>query len=612
MSRLNACLFLCATLALTACSSAPPKAPRQTATPPAITTTDNAENLLEQANQSGSLAYAAALRLEATKLFISQGKWLEATETLTQISPQHLSPQALRDYIRTGLALATDQSNITLARQLLEQAKQARLDQTSIEDQIELTDLTASAYTLSNDHFGAARLRILNANLFSGDAYDENHEAIWKSLRQSPLDALSTTAPEGEPSYEFAGWLALARAIRLNIFSLDAQIASLFTWQAQWPDHPAALKLPGELTLMAQLPSLRPKHIALALPLTGKLANAGNAVFQGFMASYYRDEYRQVNETELTVIDTGTISDSYTLANTLEELAPDLVIGPLNKQWVEELANAPFYTRRTLALNYANENTFGPRQDFFEFGLAFEDEVTQIVQTLKAQGLHRLMLYCPDSNWGRRTCEQTQSDWQLANGLIVDQSFYNPASEHTKTIEESLKVNESKARKWELQLILEERPEFTPRRRQDLQAILLLADPVNGRQIKPLLSFYFAGDLPVYSLSTIYAGQPDTVRNQDLDGIYFTETPWALQTSNPLKNQAESHWPKLASNYSRLIALGADAYLLAPRLPLLEQLEDIAIPGNTGTLYTPQHRQIHRKMEWATFVSGAAQITQID
>ena len=124
---------------------------------------------------------------------------------------------------------------------------------------------------------------------------------------------------------------------------------------------------------------------------------------KGFMASFYQDEYRLTNQTKITVIDTAQISSSYELADKLETEAPDLVIGPLNKEWVAELATNPSYTRRTLALNYAKaESPSLSRKNFFEFGLAFEDELNQLITQFNRQG-SQLKLYCPDSSWGKES-----------------------------------------------------------------------------------------------------------------------------------------------------------------------------------------------------------------
>ena len=75
-----------------------------------------------------------------------------------------------------------------------------------------------------------------------------------------------------------------------------------------------------------------------------------------------------------------------------------------------------------------------------------------------------------------------------------------------------------------------------------------------------------------------------------------------LQSANALKSRVAKEWPELNANYTRFFALGADTYLLAPCLPIFDELNEIIIPGNTGMLLvTPHSNQIHRKLRMAIF-----------
>ena len=88
-----------------------------------------------------------------------------------------------------------------------------------------------------------------------------------------------------------------------------------------------------------------------------------------------------------------------------------------------------------------------------------------------------------------------------------------------------------------VQLLPRTSVEFIPRRRGDIDFIFLIANPREGRQIKPTLAFYFAGDIPVYALPSIYDGQDNQSANQDLNGIVFTDAPLDLSQLRPLKIQ---------------------------------------------------------------------------
>jgi len=146
--------------------------------------------------------------------------------------------------------------------------------------------------------------------------------------------------------------------------------------------------------------------------------------------------------------------------------------------------------------------------------------------------------------------------------------------------------------------------EFTARRRQDMDVVFLLSrNGAEARSIKPLLAFHYAGNLPVYAMSSIYSGIPDP-RDRDLNGINLVETPWLLG-SNPSVRVAIAAGDTGSDNYTRLNALGADAFLLQSRFSQLQAGPDALIRGDTGLLSMDPQLQIHRELSLATFDEGA-------
>src|SRR5690606_29923358 len=100
----------------------------------------------------------------------------------------------------------------------------------------------------------------------------------------------------------------------------------------------------------------------------------------------------------------------------------------------------------------------------------------------------------------------------------------------SQEIRAALNIQRSEARAKEIESILNRRIEFTPRRRQDIDMVFMLAKPAQARVIKPLLDFYYAGDLAVYSTSRIYTGYPIPRLDRDLDKVRFTEMPFVVES----------------------------------------------------------------------------------
>ena len=92
-----------------------------------------------------------------------------------------------------------------------------------------------------------------------------------------------------------------------------------------------------------------------------------------------------------------------------------------------------------------------------------------------------------------------------------------------------------------------------------------------------------------------------------MNGVRFCETPWLLETSDPLRQHVTAQWPQAAGSLGRLYAMGVDAYRLAPRLDQLKALPDSRIEGQSGSLGMTQSQRVVRQLPWAQFVSGQIQ-----
>ena len=148
--------------------------------------------------------------------------------------------------------------------------------------------------------------------------------------------------------------------------------------------------------------------------------------------------------------------------------------------------------------------------------------------------------------------------------------------------------------------------EFTPRRRSDIDFIFLIANPRQGRQIKPTLAFYFAETVPVYALPSIYDGQDNQSENRDLDGIVFTDAPWLLGDSDPLKLEVAANLRQAQGSLQRLRAMGVDSFRLHARLQQMADKKIDVLQGTTGKLTMGDNQRIHRDLQVARFIDGVA------
>ena len=306
----------------------------------------------------------------------------------------------------------------------------------------------------------------------------------------------------------------------------------------------------------------------------------------------------------------------------------DLVIGPLNKEKVVQLSKLPELPVPVLALNYLpplqkhlesasltqplfpSATTFQQELEqekqlpLFQFGLAAEDEARQISRRCQSKGYQVAGIIFPDSDWGRRTSQAFIESWTSYGGFIADQRAYAEGQDYSQMIRSFMAVDLSQARAKTFEQTIGIETEFTPRRRQDLDFIVLLGKPEKARLLKPLFNYYYAQDVPVFSTSTLYTGIADPQNNQDLNQITFTDLPWILTDTDYLKPQAISN----GLNPSRLLALGIDSYRLHPRLQLFASQQGSYFSGATGLLTLDEDLRISRISSWGKFSNGLANI----
>ncbi|UZD66819.1 MULTISPECIES: penicillin-binding protein activator [Marinobacter] len=495
--------------------------------------------------------------------------------------------------------------------------------------------LQLATYELANAHLETARLLMgIEPGLLEQDRQQIN-DRVWQALKQTSDEQLEEAATSAV-GFESQGWYELAATLRQPGMTFEEQGRAVRNWQFNWTGHPGTEALPAELTIMAQVLEQRPERITLALPLSGPLSAAGNMVREGFLAAYYEDARQNrgsdAERGSIPVPETGSGEDgttaqdkaefdnsshdiSVTIVDTngrsIDELMPelladkpDLIVGPLAKDAVAALASQDSLPVPVLALNYAPEQD-GPRPpQLFQFGLSAEDEARGIAEKIRDQGLKTALVLIPRGDWGDRVARALKHRMDELGGVILDTDRYSEEDNLRSVSAELLGINVSRERAVELERTLGVNIEFEPRRRQDADAIVMVAEPVIARQFKPLFAFYYAGDVPVFSPSIIYSGRPDPSRDRDINGVFFTDLPWILDQEPEFRRQAYEQFDNLDGPLGRLFAMGADAWTLSTRLPLMQQVTDTRVDGHTGELWLDGNNRVHRSQMWGVFREG--------
>ena len=332
----------------------------------------------------------------------------------------------------------------------------------------------------------------------------------------------------------------------------------------------------------------------------------GQAVVDGFMMARFEAQKTSAMIPYIKVYDTSSLKSLDGLYRQAAADQIDIIIGPLDKDKVIQLSQKDALTIPTLALNYI---PLGGRSNFttnlIQFGLAVEDEASQLADRSLAEGHKRIIVLHQDQPWATKAAQHFSTSWTSLGGEIATQVSFSGAGDHSESITQALLINQSHERAKLLKKHLSgsgNKVKFEPRRRQDVDAIVLFALPSDGRQIIPTLAFHYAADLPVYASHHIYQGPTSTSRDQDLEKVIFTELPWLIEQPE-IQQKFSQNWPE-RDRYTRLFAMGVDAYRLFPRLEQLQAFNNSRVHGVTGLLQMNSQGRIFTHSSWGQFRAG--------
>lgn len=473
--------------------------------------------------------------------------------------------------------------------------------------QMKYHELLAHAYEQTNHPIGSVQqyLQLLKYPL-AERTKTLYHEKVWDNLSQISLQNLQTLQAKPHPT-EVQGWLELAYITKYYPKNWPQMQRSLRQWSSTYPNHPGNHLIKENVDSVTLIPPL--EQIALLLPLEGKLAEPAQAIQDGFMDAYYQMQHTNPSNVNLKIYDT---SQDTPIAKTYQQAIDDgagFIVGPLDKEQTQAIAKSRVISVPTLALNYIPKSK--QIDDLYQFGLSPLDEAIQVTQKAWQDGYRSAIVIMPESEWGQEISQTFSQHWQQRGGKVVDELAYAQSEDLHNAVKGLLNLDKSETRERQLQQVLKQELKFIPRRRKDADFIFLVAFPSTARQIHPLLKYYYAGELPIYAPSIIYSGKPNAIKDSDLNGIIFSEIPWMLTHIN---KDAKSQIPTQENNintdpthhYTRLYALGYDAYILANQMNQLVLFPRLFIQGQTGALYLNQD-QINRKPQWAQFKNGRPQ-----
>jgi outer membrane PBP1 activator LpoA protein len=556
------------------------------------------EQLLREAEQSAPIK-AAELKVRAANILIDIDRREAALTILSGVDLSLLPPSLRYSVAESRARAALDQNQPDEALRLLATAPDARYTP-SPEQTLQFGTLRAEAYRLQNNPLQEAlELITLSSQQRDADTLQELHNLIWQALRKLSAEELMRLSLQTGNTYYEQGWFELA-LIHKQASGLDALNRAQNEWNTLWASHPA-LNVPPVASTSVSAEAISTEHVLVLLPLQGDLARAGTAIKEGIMAAHYTALNEGQTAAKVSFVDSTVVDSPDKLLSVINAQQPGIVIGPLEKDYVSQLNTTAALSIPVLALNYDLDT---PLSQIYQFGLSNEDEARQVAEKAWQDGKRSVLILSADTAWGSRIQEAFTETFTGLGGRVADSKLFGAQENFSQEVSALVATDKSQARAKQISALSRQKVQFEERRRKDVDAVFLAALPADARQLKPILAFHYAGDLPIYATSHIFSGTADDKLDRDLNGIRFVDTPWALTTASDSKRAILQLRTDADTRFGRLYALGIDAYRLYPYLYQLQANPGSAVQGETGSLSVTEQKRVYRTLQWAQFVEG--------
>jgi hypothetical protein len=604
------CVLLTAVLGLVGCAVlAPPVSQRigsEQAAQNAAHKGDHAQSAAQYENLAASRTASerADLLLSAAREWLAAGKPADAARVLAGIGPPLTAAQSLdRSLLDAQVSLDANRAQeawqkigaISEASVTAGGAPGAALRYDSLKMQIALAaarpvdgvraEMAAESVTANAQERTQLRIRLLAALRAARD----------RGVKLEPQASQDPTV---------RGWL------ELGAMATDARAGSLLSeaeatgWRAKYPNHPATEVLGQALPapLVAAAPGGR---AALLLPLSGPASGQAATVRDGFLSAYY--QLPAASRPALQIYDTGALRAVDAIAQAHGSGA-SFIVGPLIRDDVGAVAALGSQSVPVLALNFLPSDRPAPA-GLYQFALSPEDEAQQVARRILADGHHRGIALLPHDDWGNRVMDAFMRELNAGGGSLISQAIYDPAEhDYSYELKSILRVEDSIARHARLENVLGSKLNFEPRHRGDIEFVFVVPEnPTNARLIEPQIKFFYAGDIPTYSLPNAY--EPDaTDANRDIDSLMYPDMPWMISDDGNLdsiRSAIDQAWGNTVAWHSRLFAFGYDACQLMLAMTATHQkLADVQVTGLTGQLHFDAQGRVQRDLIWVQVRDG--------
>ncbi len=545
---------------------------------------DRAERLFNQGkNQEAAIIYRKLADLDtsdrsqyqllAADALIASGETTQGKVYVDAINATELTSSQLNHLKLLQGQVLLAKGNSTKALNLLRSVKPLSLGK-----RLSFTyyNALAATYSAQKDPINSVRALInLEPYMQSAQTRSAHYKRILNTLMSIPKKQLSEQTAVSSKSLQ--GWVALTNALTLEKGNLSNRLA---VWRKAYPTHPVNADFLLTYEKEYKKNDLPAQAVAVFLPKSGRYSAAAKIIKRGFKAAAKAAKENNTNQPKIVYYDTekGNIIKLYRKA---VKSGAKLIIGPLSKEHLKNLAKGTKLTVPVLALNHVDGLT---AQNLYQFGLSPIDDAAQVANKAYQDGYKNALLLLPKSKRGQRIGKYFARHWQGLGANTVSMKTYDASKKNYKRTINAVAKEVSKS---------------------TVDVIFMNAYPKQAHILNPQLRYKKGtADLPIYATSHIYLGTSAKKRDEKLNGVTFCDIPWVFDDvyAGALSKKAlEPLWKELSPLYLRLLPLGIDAYNLISQL---NGLKTAAHAGATGRLTLGVDNRVNRELFCAQFVNG--------
>ncbi len=544
----------------------------------------SAEQYLAQAEQAPE-PDAFSWRVLAIRAWLQQGNVEAAAPQLTRLRQQATLAQLPLIALLDAAAALAD-GNAGLAGQRLAAVDSKALPPKAASYYLLLQ---ANRFEQQQQPIDAASMLIERQSLLDGQEQDASLERIYQLLTQ-PSPLALRLAQNTSNSDSVNGWLRLMAILNNTDADPGQRRWQLQSWRNAYPDHPGHRYLSDSPGPVVSLETYQPTHIAVLLPMSGKLAEQADAIRNGILSAH------QGQASRLSFFDTNG-RDMASLYQQLQQAGADFILGPLLKEDIDAL-NGLDPAIPVFALNQPAYQPDLPHH--YYFSLSPEAEAADAALHMWDQGHQQPLVFAPDNALGRRVAAEFNTRWQQQSGRPARQAYFTSQQSIESDVRRALSNTGAASRVGVIKGSTEQLPATG-----GIDSVFMVTNSTETRFILPYFDFVRdsrAARLPTYATSRSYVPGGEPPMNE-LNGLQLADMPWLFGGAPQLMEEIETLWPSAGSSWLRLFAFGYDALTLIPQLAQLRE-GGPAVPALSGELSLNEHGVVERRLQWMEYRDG--------